>query len=342
MNMQSIDRRQFIKTTAATGLAFSSGISPLFSHDLNAKELKVGMIGLDTSHCTAFTKLLNDPEAPEELANCKVVAAYPKGSRDIESSISRVSRYTEEVKKLGVEIVESIEELLDKVDVVLLETNDGKPHLEQAIPVLKAGKSLFIDKPIAGSLSDAIAIFNASEAYNTPVFSSSSLRYLSNAQRIRNGEIGDVLGADVYSPASMEKSHPDLFWYGIHGVEMLYTVMGTGCRKVSRFHTSDTDMVVGNWFDDRIGTFRGIRSGKSGYGGTVFGEKAVSPIGPYESYRGLVVEIVRFFRTGISPVRDDETLEIYTFMEAADESKRRDGDTVYLKEVLEIASKRAG
>jgi predicted dehydrogenase len=226
------------------------------------------------------------------------------------------------------------------VDFVLLETNDGRPHLEQALPVLKAGKPVFIDKPIAGSLSDALAIFDASEKYGTPVFSSSSLRYLSNAQRIRSGAaIGRVVGADVYSPAALEKTHPDLFWYGIHGVEMLFTVLGTGCRKVTRFHTTDTDIVVGNWYDDRMGTFRGIRETKSGYGGTAFGEEGIAAIGPYESYRGLVVAIVNFFRTGNPPVSAEETLEIYAFMEAADESKRRAGEPVYLEEVMVAAAK---
>jgi len=338
MKKNKIDRRHFIKTTTATGIALSAGIAPAISKGLAGEDVKVGIIGLDTSHCTAFTKLLNDPDAADDIAGYKVVAAYPKGSYDIESSISRIPKYTEEIKTLGVEIVDSISALLDKVDVVLLETNDGRPHLEQAIPVLKAGKPVFIDKPIAGSLSDAVAIFEASEKYNVPVFSSSSLRYLSNAQRIRRGEsIGKVVGADVFSPASLEKTHPDLFWYGIHGVEMLFTVMGAGCRKVTRFHTTDTDIVVGTWYDDRLGTFRGIRSMKSGYGGTAFGEEGVAEIGPYESYRGLVVEIVNFFRTGKPPVSATETLEIYAFMEAADESKRRGGASVYLDEVLEAA-----
>ncbi len=338
MNTIKLDRRDFIKKSAVTGMAISAGISPSFSKNRIAKDAKVGIIGLDTSHCTAFTKLLNDPEAPEDIAGYKVVAAYPKGSPDIESSISRVPGYIEEIKTYGVEIVDSIDALLEKVDVVLLETNDGRPHLEQALPVLKAGKPLFVDKPVAGSLVDALAIFRASERYGVPVFSSSSLRYLTNAQNIRKGEsIGKVVGADVFSPASLEKTHPDLFWYGIHGVEMLFTVMGTGCRKVTRFHTTDTDIVVGTWYDDRLGTFRGIRSTKSGYGGTAFGEDGIAALGPYESYRGLVVAIVNFFRTGIAPVSAAETLEIYAFMEAADESKRRDGKPVYLEEVMESA-----
>ena len=135
-------------------------------------QLKIGIIGLDTSHVVAFTKALNDPKAAEDLTGCKVVAAYPKGSPDIESSTSRVPGYIDELKKLDVEIVDSIDALLKRVDCVLLETNDGRPHLEQALPCFKAGKPTFIDKPIAASLADAIAIFEASKKYNCPTFCS--------------------------------------------------------------------------------------------------------------------------------------------------------------------------
>jgi predicted dehydrogenase len=304
-------------------------------------QLRCGIIGLDTSHAIAFTKLLNDPNAPPEVAGCPVVAAYPKGSPDIESSVSRVPGYTETVRELGVEIVDSIPALLERVDVVLLETNDGRPHLEQALPVLKAGKRLFIDKPIAGSLADAVAIFEAARRYNTPVFSSSSLRYTEGAQAIRNGSIGDVVGCDAYSPCSLEPTHPDLYWYGIHGVESLFTVMGTGCQTVTRSHTDTTDVVVGVWEDGRIGTFRGLRSGKRGYGGTAFGTDATEQIGSYGGYAPLVVQIVRFFRTGQVPVSEAETLEIYTFMEAADQSKRQGGVPVDMAQVLQQAKEAA-
>lgn len=305
------------------------------------KTLRVGIIGLDTSHAIAFTKILNDPKVQADVAGCRVVAAYPKGSPDIESSVSRVPGYTKQVQEMGVEIVDSIDALLEKVDCVLLETNDGRPHLEQVIPVLKAGKPVFIDKPIAGSLTDAVAIFELGRHYQVPLFSSSSLRYSPGAQALRNGKIGDILGCDAYSPCSLEKTHPDLFWYGIHGVETLFTVMGTGCERVSRASTDDFDVVVGVWDGGRIGTFRGIRRGKTGYGGTAFGMKAIEQIGPYGGYRPLLVEIVKFFKTGEVPVAEKETLEIYAFMEAADESKRQGGAPVSIESVLEKARKAA-
>lgn len=305
------------------------------------REIRIGIIGLDTSHATAFAKLLNDPKAEADVANCKVVAAYPKGSPDIESSVTRVPGYTEQLKELGVEIVDSIPALIEKVDCVLLETNDGRPHLEQVLPVLKAGKPCFIDKPIAGSLADAIAIVELAKHYKVPVFSSSSLRYVPGAQDARAGKLGKVLGCDAYSPASLEKTHPDLFWYGIHGVELLFTTMGPGCQSVTRVQSPGMEQVTGTWSDGRIGTFRGIREGKSGYGGTVFTDQGISQLGSYPGYRPLVVEFVKMFRTGEVPIDPQETLEIYAFMEAADESKRMNGAPVSLEFVMERARQEA-
>ena len=294
----------------------------------NAEEIKVGIIGLDTSHVLAFTKAFNDAKAEGALADCKVVAAYPKGSPDIESSTSRVPKYTQQMKEMGVEIVPSIEALLEKVDAVCLETNDGRPHLEQVLPVLKAKKRVFIDKPISASLEDAIAIFAASEKYGVPLFSSSSLRFSKQNQMVRNGSIGKVTYAKTGSPASIEKTHPDLFWYGIHGVESLFTVMGPGCATVRRATTADGRVeVTGTWHDGRIGVFRQAK-GNKGYGGRARGERGEAPAGAYDGYAPLVTEIVKFFRTGVPPVPKRETIEIFAFMEASDESKRLDGKPV--------------
>jgi predicted dehydrogenase len=241
-----------------------------------------------------------------------------------------------------VEIVDNVAALLEKVDVVLLETNDGRWHLEQGLQVLRSGKTLFIDKPLAASLTDVFTIFEAAKHYNVPIFSASSLRYISGAAEITNGSIGKVLGADAFSPANLEKTHPDLFWYGVHGVEILYTIMGTGCKEVKRVSTVDTEFVVGTWADGRLGTFRGTRTGLHTYGGTVFGEKGNAVLGPFEGYKPLFLEIIHFFETGKPPVNAEDTKEIYVFMEAADESKRRNGQAVGLDEIRVKAQKEAG
>ena len=287
--------------------------------------LKIGMIGLDTSHCLEFTKLLNADSPDPQLAGCRVVAVYPKGSPDIESSVSRVPEYTAKIKALGVEVTYELPAMLRRVDAVLLETNDGRPHLAQATAVIEAGKPLFIDKPVAGSLADAIALYKLAKDRGVPVFSSSALRFGAAVQAVRGGSIGELTGCDAWSPCELEPTHPDLFWYGIHGCELLFTAMGPGVKTVTRTTTADFEFVTGVWADGRIGTFRGIRRGAGGYGGRAFGTKGTASLGGFEGYKPLVIEIVKFFRTGTPPVDPAETLDLYAFMEAADESRRQGG-----------------
>lgn len=343
--MTDLKRRKFIRNSALAGIGLGilPGLRPLYAADKRVYEtaIKIGIIGLDTTHAIAFTKAFNNTTPVAGLEGMKVVAAFPQASPDIALNQQRLPGFTEQVKNLGVEIVESIDALLAKVDVVLLESNDGRPHLAQALPVLKAGKKIFIDKPLAASLADGMRIFNEAKKYNAPVFSASSLRFMENAQQIANEKVlGAVLGADTFSPAALEKTHPDLFWYGIHGIETLYTVMGTGCNTVTRFNSPDMDVVVGKWEDGRIGTFRGTRKGPDDFGGRVFGEKGNMVLGPFKGYEPLLLQIATFFRTGVSPVKPEETLEILAFMEAAEESKRRKGAPVTLSEIYTRAYKK--
>lgn len=309
--------------------------------DDQPKYLRAGMIGLDTSHVTAFTSIINNPKNQEKLG-VKMVAGYPGGSPDLPDSANRVAGFTKTLRdKFGLEIVDSIDDLLKKVDVVFLESVDGRPHLQQAIPVLKAGKPVFIDKPMAGSLADVLMIFHLAARYKVPVFSSSSLRYSPGIASIRNNPKSKVIGCFAYGPCPLEKTHPDLFWYGIHGVETLFTVMGTGCQSVTRTHTKGTDVVTGVWQDGRIGTFRGIRDGSAGYGALVFDGKGVEKVPGSGDYQAMLEEVCRFFKTGIAPVPAAETIEIFAFMEAADESKRLGGAAVTLASVLEKAEKKS-
>ncbi|MEO6188421.1 MAG: Gfo/Idh/MocA family oxidoreductase [Ginsengibacter sp.] len=326
-------RRKFIKNISLTAVALSqSGIvHSRFKNNWTDDKKRIGIIGLDTSHSIEFTKLINGNEGNFQNKGYRVTAAYPRGSADIESAVSRIPEYTETIKKMGVEIVDSIDELLKKTDFILLETNDGRIHLQQALKVIAAGKPLFIDKPIATSLKDAKVIFDAAERKKVPVFSSSVLRFTEEVQAAAKGEKGKVLGADTYSPAHIEKTHPDFFWYGVHGIEMLFAVMGTGCKKVTRIHTDDSDVAVGTWEDGRVGTFRGLHIGKLDFGGVAFGEKEIFSLGKFDGYENLVSQIINFFETGHSPVDKNETLEIIAFMEAADESKRSGGIPVSLK-----------
>ena len=324
-------------------LARLAAVAAAFVSSLFAEEApkKVGIIGLDTSHVVAFTTVFNKgPKNPADAAKFsgfRVTHAFAQGSKDIPESTSRVPEYTEKLKSMGVEIVDSIEKLCAQVDFVMLESNDGRVHLEQVLPVLKAGKTVFIDKPIAGSLADVIRIQEAAKKAGVVYFCSSSLRFAASTQAVAQGSIGKVKTAYTTSPASLEPHHPDLYWYGVHGCESLYAVMGTGCVSVKRDKSAaGMIQVTGNWGDGRVGIYREAdRKAKGGpYGGKAVGEKGEADIGKFDGYEVLLQAVVKMFRTGQPQVSAEETLELYAFMEAADESKRQGGAEVKLADVL--------
>jgi hypothetical protein len=248
-----------------------------------------------------------------------------------------VDKYTEQLQKeFGVKIIDSIEELCQQVDVVMLQSLDGRPHLEQARPVFKAGKSIFIDKPFAGSLRDAIEIFRLARESKVPVFTSSSYRFYDSMVELKKTDVGEIRGAISYGPCELEPHHPDLFWYGVHPTEALFTVMGTGCESVVRTSTPNTDVVTGVWSGGRVGTLRGLRNASTPHKVIVFGTKSVAEQKGSGDYAPLVREIMKFFQTGVAPVLPEETLEIFAFMEAADESKRQGGKPVKISEVMKM------
>ncbi|MET7000320.1 Gfo/Idh/MocA family protein [Chitinophaga defluvii] len=328
----NINRRDFLQMAATLGIGIS-----LYPHSsygalpAQRKGKRIGIIGLDTSHSIEFVRTLNAPDIGDAYEGYTVTAAYPYGSREIKSSYSRIEDYTKQVKKHGVTIASSLDELLKVTDVIMLETNDGRLHKEQAKRVFEAGKTVFIDKPVAASYRDVVRIYEMAEQYKVPLFSSSTLRYVENMEMLRNGSLaGKILGADTFCPCEIEPSHPDIFWYGVHGVEMLFAVMGIGCSTVQRVHTASTDIVTGVWEDGRTGVFRGTRTGVSSFGGMAYGEKGNVPIKGYNGYEPLLHKIIDFYKTGIPPVSSKETIELYAFMEAADESKRQNGKAISL------------
>lgn len=302
---------------------------------VHAQEIRIGMVGLDTSHATAFAKILNDPAGPEHVPGGKVVAGFKAHSPDIPYSVETVDKCAEElVTKWGVKLYPTIAEMCQHVDGVMIESVDGRPHLEQARAVIEAGKPVFIDKPMAGSLKDAIAIFKLAEEKGVPCWSASNLRFHPGVVEAKAAKVGQLTAAFSYGPAPLEPHHPDLFWYGIHPVETLYTVMGPGCQTVARTFSEGTDIVTGQWKDGKPGVVMGIRAGKRAYSIQVFGTEAIVEKAAGGAYPQLLKEVIAFFQTKKTPVTPAETVEIHAFMEAADVSKAQGGKPVNLPEYM--------
>jgi predicted dehydrogenase len=296
------------------------------------KDLRAGIIGTDTSHVPAFTKAFRDH--PEW--RIKVVAAFKAGSPDFPISANRVEGFAKTIQaEYGVELVDSIDALLAKVDVVLLESVDGRPHLAQVTPVLKARKAVFVDKPLAASLEDARTIAALAKETGTPLFTSSSVRFHPDIPKMRDiKSIGDVTRVQANYQLNVVPFHPDLYYYGIHGVEALYAVMGTGCTTLSRKVAPGSDVTTCTWKDGRVGTYKALLTADPKQPVLeLTGSSGTASTGGPSSYDGLIVAIAEFFHTGRSPVPIAETLEVFEFMTAAQISKDKGGVAVKLSDL---------
>jgi predicted dehydrogenase len=351
----SLTRRRLLRQAGA-GLALTA-LTPRSTRGADPERaLRAGVIGMDNYQAVAFTQVMNDPKAAGDFADVEVVAAYPhRVSPDIAESRESLPKWVAQIQPYGVKIVDSLDAVLKQVDVVMIMSLDGRNHLELARPVIRARKPVFIGRPLAASLQDALEIYRLGAEQKVPVFSCSQHRFSPGFYDMRHHEeVGDVLGCDVHGGCPLDPTHPDLYWHGIHGVETLFTIMGPGCVSVTRVQTDVAEFVTGTWKDGRVGSYRGIHRGAVAYQALVYGSKGIVPSGKYGGYapvRGVVPEgkyagyeplalqIARFWKTRQSPVSPDETLEIFAFMEAAHESKRQGGSPVTLESVLNAARK---
>ena len=297
--------------------------------------IRLGIVDCDTSHVVAFTERLNHVGIAEDqwVDGAQVLAAVPLPSL---VSPERVEPFTEKLRGYGIEILSLPEDLIGRVDGVLIEAVDGSVHLERALPFIEAGVPLWIDKPLTCSTAEARTLVDAARRKGVPLLSASALRYDLSVQDVlaRRDELGAVLGVDAYTPATTHPRNPGLFHYAVHGVELVYGLMGPGCRRVRCVHTEGVDVAVGEWSDGRLGTVRGTRQGSYGLGFSAFCEKGVvTQTSSKYYYRELLKRIVEMFRAGISPMSDDELVEVVAFQEAANLSMERDGQPVLLEEL---------
>lgn len=331
-----------IRNVAANLVPVALALLACIASAAESDVLRVAIIGTDTSHCVAFTQLINAPDAVGSLAKVQVVAAYPGGSADIASSRDRVQQFAKQLDEAGVAIVDSAEAAAVGADAILLESVDGRVHLE-LFRRIATGKPVFIDKPAAASVADFLQIIEIAKRTNTPFFSASALRFSPEVLRVAaDKSVGNVLGAATSTPYQTEPHHPDLFWYGIHGVEALAALLGPGCKQVERRDTKMGALLIGRWRDGRQGTVWALSTHNPVYSFNLYGDRSVTAATGFSGYANLVTEICDFFVTRQPPVSSEATLEILAMMEAADESRRSGGEAVSIAGVIERARKESG
>ena len=306
-------------------------VALLTSSPAFAADLRLGIVGTDTSHVIGFATAYNDPSSPDHVPGARIVAAFKGGSPDIPASRDRIEGFTKQLQEtFGVEIVASIAELCRRVDGVLLTSNDGRIHLAQAREIIAARKPLFIDKPLASTLEDAREIARLAKEAGVPWFSTSTLRYA-----VMGMKTPDLSGVEVWGPGPLEEHHHlDLSWYAIHEAEMLFTLLGTGCEEVTRVESADASVVACRWKDGRIGTMRALRP-YSDYGAVLFRKTAKNQASETRPIQSSTIELdrdlVKFFTSRMPPVANEDTLELIAFLDAAQRSKEAGGQPMRLR-----------
>jgi predicted dehydrogenase len=289
-----------------------------------AHEQRIGLVGLDTSHVIAFTKLLNVVTEKDHIPGARVIAGYPGGSQDIDVSRNRVEGFTKDLReKYGVEIMDSPQDVAKACDLVFITAVDARAHralFERTVPFKRP---TFIDKPFTTSLADAKEIFRLAERANVPVMSCSSLRYADGLTEALRGE--PVIGCDAFGPMDLMPQLPGYFWYGVHVVEIMQRVMGAGCKQVTVTKSDDFDLLTGLWLDDRVGTMRGIRNSHHKFGVTLHRKNDFDFINLQQNkrawYANMLDAILKTLPQGKSDVAKEDTLEVIRIIEAANASR---------------------
>lgn len=285
--------------------------------------VKIGFIGLDTSHVEAFARLLMRSDDPNHVTGGRVVAAYPGGSADFPLSINRVEGFTRTLQEdYAVRIVPSPEAVAEQVDLIFIASVDGRVHREQFQRIVPFGKPVFIDKPLATRVEDAEAIVRLAAEAGIPVMSCSSLRYAQPLVDLLSK--CTPIGVDVFGPMALEPTQSGFFWYGIHGIEMIVRALGPGCRRLRVLSNESGDLLAAEWRDGRLATYRGLRGPHPKFGAVVHEAGAAHFVDASRgrpAYAALLEAILGSLPLGRSDVPTEEMLEVMRITQAANESR---------------------
>lgn len=300
-----------------------------------ANHFKIGIIGLDTSHCVAFSQILQDENFKYHLSGAQIAGIYPGGSPEFSLSHDRVQGFTEQLhNQYSLPIYNNLEQIAADMDAMLLLSGDGRQHLEQ-FQHLACGKPVFIDKPLATTTAEAAEILLLAARTGTPILSCSSLRFAAGiAGSLESGD--ELISCESFGPAPILPDYPGLFWYGVHGIDILFSWMKAGCRQVRCISHPKMDVIMGEWNDGRLGIFRGTRFDVNSFGCLLNTNRGISYRQARDDppfYYFLIKEVLDFFIKGTQKVTHQEMFEVIAFIEAAHESIKNGGQAVDTKTV---------
>lgn len=285
-----------------------------------SKEIKIGMVGLDTSHSVAFTRCLQAPDcAPEQHVSGARVVACMRFETPFQGKEGLDDRQ-KQLEGWGVKVTESFEEAVADCDAIMLEINDPAYHVEYFQKCTELGKPIFLDKPMADNIANARLIAKMAKDAGLRVFSASSLRFIpALAQAIE--EVGEPKYVSTYGPLGKAPAGSSIVWYGVHAFEMLERAMGLGAKSVFARKDSVGVVAIVDYEEGKRGVVE-LTEGAGSYGGSVRSENKAVPFSADNApfYTLELVEVVKFFAGAESPVTLEDALEVTAMLDAAERS----------------------
>jgi hypothetical protein len=297
---------------------------------MSESEIKIGIVGLDSSHAVQYAKLLHETDHPHHVPGGRIVAAYAGGSPDWDLSHGRVAGFQAELERgYAVPVVDTIEEVVAAADAIMILTIDGRVHLDQFRIVAASGKPVYIDKPLTATADEARQLAAVAQASGSRIFSSSVWRY---AVGLRDALRALSEPARHLSLHGTWPEHPGLHgwtWYGIHQVEIAYAVLGAGCQKVACSRDGASEVITAFWSGGRTVTIATNHDEDLTNGGWVADAEGTYAIavkdGMHDRYAAFLTNALAFYRGGPAPVALAETIETIAFMETAWQSREQGG-----------------
>jgi predicted dehydrogenase len=294
--------------------------------------MRIGAIGVDSSHLPEFTKRINTLQQ-EAKTHCRVTHVFDPGGHDLADAPKWLETTT---RDYNVKQVDTLQDLLASVEGVMVLSVNGNKHLSQALPCLERGLPTYIDKPLTCNLSEAKQLLAAAREHQARCYSASSLRFAPEVESARSDkDLGKLITIDAFGPGERHELMAGLFFYGVHTIEMVDAIWGPGVRRVSAIHLPDRDLLDLDYHDGRYARLRMERKGSYDFGATVHGEKKVrqfrvdfTPV-----YTRLVLGMVKFFEGGAPPAPLRDIIENVAVMEAGNRSMQQDGAWVDVETV---------
>lgn len=285
--------------------------------------VRIGAIGIDSSHLPEFTKRINALNERGET-RCRVTSFWSDGRHDLPTD--QAAKWRASTLEMGASEAKSLDELLDNVDATMVLAVNGNRHLELARAPLKRGLPTYIDKPLTCDLKEAKQLLAAARKSNARCYSASSLRFASEVPEMDKSKLGKLVAIDAYGPGELNAAMQGLFFYGVHTIEMVDAIWGPGVKRVSAITMPERDLVDLDYHDGRYARLRLERGAAYAFGATVHGEKEVVgfKVDFADVYKRLVNGMTGFFEGGEAPAKLRDIVENVAVMEAGNASMNRD------------------